>query len=362
MSTSIIVSMRSTYSCIKYLRCSFFSTQIEQPASKVTGKVVNVAIIGAPNSGKSTLINKIMERKICAASNKVHTTTKLARAICYERDTQIIFLDTPGVVSDKEQKKYKLPLSMLGACEKSLRCANVVGVVHDVSNKWMRDSIHQDVINMLNSVEKIPSFLILNKVDQLKSKKQLLATIRNVTNGVIAGRPMPKSDRSQAFKNKLQRGYSHFSDVFLVSALTGDGVGAIKEYLISNAKVANLPYSPDYWTDQTPEALIEETVRAKFLDFLPQEIPYNLKTCIEYYDELEADEKVVCSVVVECPSERIARLINGAGGGRLQQIKSYTRNDLMDLFKKTVDLDLQLKVKNKTIDDIQNEKKLYRQK
>ncbi|XP_013135377.1 PREDICTED: GTPase Era, mitochondrial isoform X2 [Papilio polytes] len=274
--------------------------------------------------------------------------------MCYEKDTQIIFLDTPGVVSDKEQKKYKLPVAMLGACEKSLRCANVVGVVHDVSNKWSRDSIHQDVISMLNSIGKIPSFLILNKVDQLKSKKQLLATIRNLTNGVIAGRTMPNPDRTQSTKSKLQKGYSHFSDVFLVSALTGDGVGAIKEYLVSNAKVMNLQYSPDYWTDQTPEALIEETVRAKFLDFLPQEIPYNLKTCLEYYDELEDEEKVVCSVVVECPSDRIARLISGAGGGRLQQIKSYTRNDLMDLFKKTVVIDLQLKVKNKSIDDIQN--------
>lgn len=60
--------------------------------------------------------------------------------------------------------RYKLPVAMLGACEKSLRCANVVGVVHDVSNKWSRDSIHQDVISMLNSIGKIPSFLILNKV------------------------------------------------------------------------------------------------------------------------------------------------------------------------------------------------------
>ncbi|CAH2075372.1 unnamed protein product, partial [Iphiclides podalirius] len=199
-----------------------------------------------------------MDRKICAASNKVHTTTSLARAICFENETQIVFLDTPGVISDKEQKRYKLPLSMLGACEKSLRCANVVGVVHDVSNKWTKDRMHQDVINMLHSVMNLPSFLILNKVDKLKSKRQLLATIRNLTNGVIAGKPIAGKLNKDSAKNKIDKGYSNFSDVFLVSALTGDGVDAIKEYLISNARVANLQYSPDAWTDQTPESLIEE--------------------------------------------------------------------------------------------------------
>ncbi|XP_068630528.1 GTPase Era, mitochondrial [Battus philenor] len=351
MPTSAMKSMRNTYSFVKYLRCLFFSSQTEHAINKNIGKVVHVAIIGAPNSGKSTLINKIVDRKICAASNKVHTTTKLARAICYENDTQIIFLDTPGVITDKEQRKYKLPLAMLGACEKSLRCANVIGVVHDVSNKWTKDNIHQDVLKMLDTTRKIPSFLILNKIDKLKSKKQLLTTIRNLTNGVIAGRPMP--NYGQESKNKFERGYSNFSDVFLVSALSGDGVGVIKEYLISNAKHAKLNYSLDEWTDQTPEILIEETVRAKFLDFLPQEIPYNLKTNLEYYDELEEEEKIVCSVAVECPSERLAKLISGAGGGRLQQIKSGTRNDLMELFKKTVVIDIHLKIKNKTFDDKQ---------
>ncbi|CAG5003971.1 unnamed protein product [Parnassius apollo] len=320
--------------------------------SKTSGKVVNVAVIGAPNSGKSTLINRIIERKICAASNKVHTTTKLARAICYENDTQIIFLDTPGIVTDKEQKKYKLPEAMVGACQKSLRCADVIGVVHDVSNRWIKDSIHADLINILNMVRDIPSFLILNKVDKLKSKRQLLSIIRNLTNGVIAGKPLPNSERDSA-RNKLVRGYSNFSDVFLVSALTGDGVNDIKKYLISNAKVATLHYTPDQWTDQTPETLIEDAVRAKFLDFLAQEIPYSLKIYLEYYDELQEEGKVICSVGVECPSERIARLISGAGGGRLQQIKSYVRSDLMDVFKKSVVIDIQLRVKNKPLEEME---------
>ncbi|CAH0728818.1 unnamed protein product, partial [Brenthis ino] len=344
MSIFCIFSPRMKLNNAFIIRALFYSSQPQYESKKSIGKVVNVAIIGAPNAGKSTLINKILERKICAASNKVHTTTKLTRAIAYEKNTQIIFLDTPGIVTEKEQKKYKLPESMLAACQKSLRCADVVGVVHDVSNKWTRDGLHRDVVNMLEIVKDIPSFLILNKVDMLKSKKQLLAIISNLTNGMIAGSPIPSPTKS---KKTQENGYNHFSDVFLVSALNGDGVSDIKEYLINNAKIRHFHYDPSEWSDQAPELLIEEAVRAKFMDFLHQEIPYNLSTKLEYYDDITEQDKILCFVSVECPSERLARLISGAGGGRLQQIKSHVRNDLMDMFKKTVVIDIKLKVKSK---------------
>nr|XP_026486076.1 GTPase Era, mitochondrial [Vanessa tameamea] len=328
------------------LQTLFYSSQPQQECKKSLGKVVNVAIIGAPNAGKSTLINKILERKICAASNKVHTTTKLTRALCYENNTQIVFLDTPGIVTVKEQKRYKLPESMLAACQKSLRCADVIGVVHDISNKWTKDRLHNDVVNMLEMVKDIPSFLIINKVDMLKSKKQLLTIISNLTNGIIAGSKIPNANKTRKTQDKAQ-GYSHFSDVFLVSALNGDGVLDIKQYLINNAKLRYLHYDPSEWTDQTPEILIEETVRAKFMDFLTQEIPYTLTTKLEYFDDVAEEDKIMCSVSVECPTERLVRLISGAGGGRLQQIKSHVRNDLVDMFKKPVVIDIQLRVKNK---------------
>lgn len=121
-----------------------------------------------------------------------------------------------------------------------------------------------------------------------------------------------------------------------------------QNYLVSNAKTASYQYGLSEWTDQKPETLITEAVRAKFLDFLAQEIPYKLNVQLEYYEEIKEQDKILCAVVVECPNERLLRLIAGAGGGRLQQIKSYVRTDLIDLFKKTVVIDLQLKVKNKT--------------
>lgn len=117
---------------------------------------------------------------------------------------------------------------------------------------------------------------------------------------------------------------------------------------MTNAKTASYQYSPDEITDQKPEILISEAVRAKFLDFLHQEIPYSLKIDLEYYENIVEENKIVCSVIVEAPSERIAKLIAGAGGGRLQQIKTSIRADLVQVFSKTVVLDLQLKSKPKT--------------
>ncbi|XP_037961633.2 GTPase Era, mitochondrial [Plutella xylostella] len=342
-----LVSLRFTCFKSAIVRAVFYSSEPKQVSKAIRGKVVNVAIIGSPNSGKSTLINNIVDRKICAASNKVHTTTKMVRAMCFQNDTQIIFLDTPGVVSEKEQKKYNLPISMIASCHKSLKCADVIGVVHDVSNRWTKDALHKDVLSILNLVEDIPAFLILNKVDILKSKKQLLSIIRNLTNGVIAGNPIPGPKNKEKDSKKIETGYSKFSDVFLVSALKGDGVAEIKEYLMNNAKPASLQYSPEDWTDQAPEKLIEEAVRAKFLDFLHQEIPYNLKIQLEYYEEVEEEDRIISYVSVECPSERLMRLISGAGGGRLQQIKSHVRQDLIDLFKKSVSIDIKLSVSPK---------------
>ncbi|XP_047020680.1 GTPase Era, mitochondrial [Helicoverpa zea] len=349
MTTFVLSALRLTHRKHTF-KALFYSTQPERANERNLGKIVNVAIIGAPNSGKSTLINKVTERKICAASNKVHTTTKLVRAMCFYNDTQIVFLDTPGVVTEREQKKYNLPESMIKACHKSLRCADVVGVVHDVSNKYTKDYLHSDVINMLNFIAETPSFLIINKIDKFKSKAQLLSTISSLTNGFIAGNPIPGSGKSKSKdkgEKKPEKGYSKFSDVFLISALNGDGVQDIKNYLVSNAKTANFQYSPSQWTDQRPESLIEEAVRAKFLDFLAQEIPYKLNVQLEYYEEIEEQDKILCSVAVECPNERLVRLIAGAGGGRLQQIKTHIRNDLVDLFKKTVVLSLSLKIKSK---------------
>lgn len=320
-----------------------YSTNVDHACQQKLGKVVNVAIIGAPNAGKSTLINSIVERKICAASNKVHTTTNMARAFCFHEDTQIVFLDTPGIITPREKKKYNLPDSMMNACHRGIRCANVIGVIHDVSNRCTKDNLHKDVLKILNEVENIPSFLILNKIDQLKSKHQLLTLIRNLTNGLIAGKPTPDMKKLKG----ENRGYSKFSDVFLVSALNGDGVSDIKQYLLKNAKPAGFQFPPEAWTDQKKETLIVEATRAKFLDFLSQEIPYNLDIHLELFEEVEDDDRILCSVTVECPSERLVKLIAGSGGGRLQQIKFSLANDLTDLFQKPASIYIHLKEKNK---------------
>jgi len=353
-STFLIVN-RNIFSCFvsrRALLCSkvkipngnsFSQTLSIYPQSEVSNeKVVNVAIVGVPNSGKSTLINNLVDRKVCATSNKVHTTTNLAKAICTEENVQIIFLDTPGIVSTREQKQYKLHSKMTTAPSVSLRKADIVGVIMDVANKWTKGRISPLILDILEKNQEIPSFLILNKIDLLKSKRELLDLVQILSNGIVAGKPIVKGLTSRRCNNK--NGYSRFSDVFMVSALEGDGIEKIKKYLMKSAKPGKWAYSEEDWTDQTRETLIVETVRAKFLDFLHQEIPYKLVTEIEYLEDKRDSDKLVCLVCVTCPTERIEKLIAGAGGGKLRQITDAARHDLVQMFHRPVSLTISLRV------------------
>lgn len=106
---------------------------------------------------------------MCPASSKVHTTRKKSHAIITSDKTQIVFLDTPGVISNQEQKKFNLEKTFFRDCEKSLMLTDLIGVVHDVGDHWTRDMLDLKIIRLLERYKKKPSFLILNKVSKIKS-------------------------------------------------------------------------------------------------------------------------------------------------------------------------------------------------
>ncbi|KAB7506783.1 GTPase Era, mitochondrial [Armadillidium nasatum] len=155
------------------------------PQSHPDSKLLKVAVIGVPNSGKSTLINQLIGWKICSVSQKVHTTQCSARAVFSQGLTQLVFVDTPGIVTPEEIKKHDLKTSLIIDPEKSLEQSDLIVVMHDVSNSYAHKALHPRVLRILFLYPTIPSVLALNKVDTIKKKNVLLEITNNLTDGIV---------------------------------------------------------------------------------------------------------------------------------------------------------------------------------
>lgn len=176
----------------------------QEVVSPPNSHLLKVAIVGMPNCGKSTLINKLMGWKVCSSSQKVHTTQFNARAVYNAGSTQMVFLDTPGLVSPQEVARHKLKRNLLTEPELSLHEADLLAVVHDTSCYFTHSSLHSRLLRLLALHPTIPAVLILNKVDLLKSKRNLLDITRILTEGVIAGRKFfHKTKRSSEVQKEV---------------------------------------------------------------------------------------------------------------------------------------------------------------
>ncbi|KAL6426985.1 hypothetical protein ACFW04_009290 [Cataglyphis niger] len=301
---------------------------ILQPRDNFTSvrrKSLKIAILGAPNAGKSTLVNQLIKRSVCPASSKVHTTQTKVDAIYCEDDTQLIFMDTPGMVSTKEFIRYKLANTFRNDPKVSLATADIVGIVQDAQNIYTRDKINPNILKLLteNIINKIPIILIFNKVDKLKKKEVLLQLVNIIIKN------------SKSLK---------FSDIFMVSALTGDGTDDLRTYLLDSAKPRDWQYEGHIYSNYKCEDIIQQTVRAKLMDILPNEVPYNLKIKLEHFDT-GADDNIMAVVTVTCPKKNIARLLmrrnmNNLIGNRIKQVAVMAEQELRHAFRTPVRLRL----------------------
>lgn len=289
----------------------------------------------------------------------MHTTRGTAKAIHVRHNAQLILFDTPGLVSDAEMRRHHLESSFHSSPRHSIQHADLLAIVHDVSNTWARGQLHRTVLDTLHAYPKVPSVLVLNKIDTLRSKRVLLDLARTLTAGTLDGKSFVGAKDAKDAKETLQKqrrqssstdgtadgdsqkpaiGWPGFAEVFMVSSVTGDGMPAVMKFLLARSRSAAWEYTGDEYSDQPPEELIVQSVRARLLDFLPQEIPYQLRPEIEFYTR--ENGRIFASVQVTCPSERIERLVCGEKDGKLKQITERVTSDLIETFGVPIQLTL----------------------
>lgn len=342
-------------------------SRVEQPPMP---RLVRVAVIGSPNAGKSTLTNELVGRRVSAVSNKVHTTRHKVIGILVEDDIQVEFLDTPGLVTRKHCRKHGLEPTFISDPLTGAEMADVIAVITDVSNVRERERLNAGIIKLLDRYRMNESILILNKIDKINEKRKLLDITTRLTCGMVGGvssilnkkTPIPDSKRGleKLFDRTEERlkdfepkeiieeenteervGWNRFSHVFMTSALTGDGVEDVRQYLLTRARFRPWKYHSWQVTDQSPNELVETTLREKFLDAFRQEIPYKMRFSTTMW-HLDDSGNLLISIDVLCP-HKFQSLVIGPKGETIASIVRTTRESLTNTFHCDVSLKLIVK-------------------
>ncbi|XP_054482491.1 GTPase Era, mitochondrial [Anoplopoma fimbria] len=358
------------------------SLLLRHPDQPDNSKVLKVAIIGAPNAGKSTLSNQLLGRKVFAVSKKVHTTRSRSLGVLTEDDTQIILLDTPGLTTISKVKRHQLEKTLLVDPWNTVKEADLMVVLVDVSDRWMCGRLDFEVLKCLAQHPDIPAVLVLNKVDQVKAKDRLLDITAVLTCGMVNGRrmhvrpvikppwaeKMPERDLETALDEestepegggaepnsglrkeqlealKSQQGWAHFKDVFMLSAVDREDVETLKKYFIVGAKPGSWQYHSEVLTDQSPEEVCTNTIREKLLEYLPQEVPYSMTQSIELWQDGENSDLDI-SVKVYAKKDTHMRMVIGTAGQMVARIAREAGEDLSRVFLREVRLKLSVKLR-----------------
>ncbi|XP_054711521.1 GTPase Era, mitochondrial-like [Uloborus diversus] len=324
---------------------------------------LKVSILGEPNAGKSTLTNSLVRWKVCSVSKKVHTTRRRSAAVLVQENKQIVFLDTPGLVSAEHSKKHSLEPSFVMDPMRSVREADLIAVIIDVSNKYTNSRISPNILEILSECKDKKSILVLNKIDAMKSKDRLLHLVKVLTEGTLYdffiskfGEQAAKqlsieeiSDETNKHANQdcvvdsegveERKGWPYFSRVFMVSALRNNGVEDLRNYLLSEVVPGNWPFSDNMVTDQHPHEIALMTVREKLLEYLPQEIPYAVDLYVASWEILSTGCPKI-NIKIKCNNARHKRFVIGPSGKHIAACVEKTRLALRESFRKDVVLNI----------------------
>jgi GTP-binding protein Era len=271
-----------------------------------------VALVGRPNAGKSTLLNRLVGEKIAAVSNKPQTTRHQIRGVISRPEGQVVLVDTPGV----HQPGYLLNRRMMAAVHDALEGVDLVCLIRDASAPTGNGD--RFVLDLIKKSGK-PAMLLLNKTDKIDDKRALLPLI------------------------EFYSGEHEWRAVVPLSARTGDQLKDLVKEFVSNLPQGEPIFEEDELTDQPMRVIVAEMVREKILKVTGEELPYVTAVVTERYEEVsEGLARIYCSIYVERESQK--RIVIGKGGARLKEVGTEARRDVERLLGHKVYLELFVKV------------------
>ncbi len=271
-----------------------------------------VALIGRPNAGKSTLLNRLVGQKIAAVSDKPQTTRFRIQGIITKPEGQVVFVDTPGV----HQPGYELNRRMMSAVQEALLGVDLVALIRDASVSTGNGD--RFVLDLVKRSEK-PALLLLNKIDKLEDKSALLPLI------------------------DWYRDQYEWREIIPISALKNEMTDVLLDGVLRHLPEGEPIFSEDELTDQSLRVLVAEIVREKVLRSTGDEIPYVTAVVTERYEEVREDfARIHCVIVVERTSQK--KIIIGKGASRLKEVGIAARKDIEQLLGHRVHLELFVKV------------------
>ena len=277
-----------------------------------------VALIGAPNVGKSTLVNALVGTKVTIVSHKVQTTRTTIRGIAAEGATQLVLIDTPGIFAPKR----RLDRAMVETAWAGAHDADIVGVLVDA--KRGIDTETSTLLDRLTAVA-TPKLLLLNKIDLIE--KPMLIDLATKANARVA-----------------------FAATFMFSALTGDGMGDLRHWLAANVPAGPWHFPEDQITDAPLRHLAAEITREKLYLRLHQELPYQSTVETEQWRERkDGSVRIEQTIYVERESQR--KIVLGKGGATIKAIGADARREIAAIVEQPVHLFLFVKVRERWGDD-----------
>lgn len=278
-----------------------------------------VALIGAPNAGKSTLMNAMVGHKVSIVTPKVQTTRSRVRGIAMHDRTQIIFVDTPGIFTPKR----RLDRAMVSAAWQGAEDGDVLLLLHDCARK----KIDADTLSIIETLKKsgARASLILNKTDLTQAEHYLART------------------------RELSELYD-FEKIFMISAETGEGVEDVKNWLAEQMPQSPYLFDPEDLSDLPMRLMAAEIMREKLFLNLHQELPYQMTVECESWEE-RADGSAEIKLVIFVAREGHRGIVLGKGGQTIKRIGQAARRELEEIFDQRIHLISFVKHKKDWMDD-----------